>query len=183
MKFKFLFVVGLSIMSVSNAQLFKVSNQGNILSSVSLNHSCVLDDNSQLMWEAKLNTKGLQNSKNTYTWFDTKTGTENGDYSHNCNWTKGCNTQAYVNAINTAKLCKQNNWRLPTEDELRTLLVYSDDDLLIDKNFFQHTQLKSYWSSDQQNTDIAIDVPFFYGGSKSSDKSFDSYVRLVRDVN
>jgi hypothetical protein len=33
------------------------------------------------------------------------------------------------------------------------------------------------------NTQIAVDVPFFYGGSKSSDKSFDAYIRLVTDAN
>jgi len=43
--------------------------------------------------------------------------------------------------------------------------------------------LKSYWSSNQLSNNIAIDVPFYYGGSQSSDKSFDAYVRLVSDAN
>ncbi len=183
MKFRILFIIGLSIMSASNAQLFKVSDQGSILKNTSTDHRCVLDDQSKLVWEVKLNTKGLQDTQNTYTWFDGKTGIENGDYSHNCHWTEFCNTQAYVKAINAVNLCKQVNWRLPTEAELRTLLVYSDNDLLINQDYFQNTQLKSYWSSKQQSADIAIDVPFFYGGSKSADKSFDAYVRLVSDVN
>ncbi|CAC9590105.1 hypothetical protein [uncultured Gammaproteobacteria bacterium] len=183
MKFKFLFVVSLLTMSTSNAQLFKVSDQGSILTSTSLEHRCVLDDQSKLVWEVKLNTKGLQNTQNTYTWFDGKTGVENGDYSHNCHWAEACNTQAYTKAVNSVKLCKQVNWRLPTESELRTLLIYGDNDLLINQDFFNRTQLKSYWSSDQQSADIAIDVPFFYGGSKSADKSFDAYVRLVSDAN
>ncbi|SMN15947.1 Glutamate synthase [NADPH] large chain [uncultured Candidatus Thioglobus sp.] len=183
MKLKFLFVIGFLIMSTSNAQLFKVSDQGSILTSTSLEHRCILDDQSKLVWEVKLNTKGLQNTQNTYTWFDGKIGVENGDYSHNCHWAKSCNTQAYVKAVNDVKLCKQANWRLPTEVELRALLVYGDNDLLINQKFFINTQLKSYWSSDQQSADIAIDVPFFYGGSKSADKSFDAYVRLVSDAN
>jgi hypothetical protein len=62
-------------------------------------------------------------------------------------------------------------------------MLYGDEDLLINQQFFPNTQLKSYWSSDQLNDDIAIDVPFFYGGSKSADKSFDAYVRLVTNAN
>jgi hypothetical protein len=170
-------------MSTASAQLFKISNQGGILNGSSSEFRCVLDDQSKLVWEVKLNTKGLQNKQNTYTWFNGQSGTSNGDYSHNCHWTQECNTQAYVDAIKNSKLCKQKKWRLPTESELRTLLVYGDEDLLINQDFFKNTQLKSYWSSDQVNSDIAIDVPFFYGGSKGSDKSFDAYVRLVSDAN
>ncbi|MCH9746067.1 MAG: DUF1566 domain-containing protein [Proteobacteria bacterium] len=180
---RLLFSILISIASVANAKLFKVSDRGLILSNTSADHRCVLDDRSKLVWEVKLNAKGLQNTQNTYTWFDKKTGTQNGDYSHNCHWAESCNTQAYVQAINAIKLCKQKDWRLPTQAELKTLLVFGDNDLLIDQQFFPNTQLKSYWSSNQLSNSIAIDVPFYYGGSQSSDKSFDAYVRLVSDAN
>ena len=183
MKHKLLAIFLILAAPVASAQLFKASNQGAILDESSQDHRCVLDDQSKLVWEVKLDQTGLQNTLNTYTWFDGKTGTQNGDYSHNCHWTKLCNTQAYVKAINSLQLCQQTQWRLPTEAELRTLLVYGDNDLLINQSFFNNTQLKSYWSSDQLDGDIAIDVPFFYGGSKSADKSFDAYVRLVSDAH
>ncbi len=166
----------------ANAQLIKVSAQGNILESESKNHRCVLDQQSKLVWEVKLNDKGLQNTDNTYTWFDGKSGTDNGNYSRHCHWGKNCNTQAFINALNTTKLCKQSTWRLPSESELRTLLIYGDNDLLINPYFFPNTKRKSYWSADEQDVNIAIDVPFFYGGSKSSDKSFDAYIRAVSDA-
>ena len=169
--------------SMVNAKLFKLSDRGLILSNTSVEHRCVLDDQSKLVWEVKLSAKGLQNTQNTYTWFDGKTGTKNGDYSHNCHWAESCNTQAYVQAIGGINLCQQTKWRLPTQAELKTLLVYGDNDLLIDQQFFPNTQLKSYWSSNQLNDHIAVDVPFYYGGSESSDKSFDAYVRLVSDAN
>ena len=183
MKLNILFLILTLITSVASAQLFKVSDQGAILNNTSSKHRCVLDDQSKLVWEVKLAAKGLQNTQNTYTWFDGHSGVQNGDYSHNCHWAEQCNTQAYVESINKINLCKQSTWHLPTEAELKTLLVYGDEDLLINQDFFPKTQLKSYWSSDQLNTHIAIDVPFFYGGSKSSDKSFDAYVRLVSDAN
>ncbi len=183
MSTKFLFLFTALITTVANAQLVKLSNQGAILNSASVEQRCVLDANSKLIWEVKLTPKGLQNAKNVYTWFDGKTGTRNGEYSHQCDWGKECNTSAYVKAINAIKLCQQTNWRLPTEAELKTLLLYGDEDLLINQKFFPNTQLKSYWSSSQLNKNIAIDVPFFYGGSQSSDKTFDAHVRLVTDVN
>ncbi|WP_238924435.1 DUF1566 domain-containing protein [Candidatus Vesicomyidisocius sp. SY067_SCS001] len=109
-------------------------------------------------------------------------GVSNGDYSHHCHWGKNCNTQAFINVLNIVKLCKQNTWQLPSESELRTLLFYGDNDLLINLLFFPNTKGQSYWSSDEQDINIAIDVPFFYCGSKSSDKSFDSYIQTVSNA-
>jgi hypothetical protein len=178
-----LFFVITLLVSNASAQLVKVSDRGQILDHKSTVQRCILDDKAKLVWEVKLVNKGLQNTQNTYTWFDGVTGEANGDYSQNCHWASACNTQAYVKAVNDIKLCQQSNWRLPSEAELRTLLVYGDEDLLINQAYFPNTQLKSYWSSNQVNTQIAVDVPFFYGGSKSSDKSFDAYIRLVTDAN
>ncbi len=177
-----LFII--TVLSINaHAQLIKVSEQGLILKSDDVTHRCVIDDESELVWEVKLLDKGLQNTQNTYTWFDGKSGVENGDYSHNCHWGESCNTQSYINGLNAEKLCQQATWRLPSEQELKTLLIYGDDELLINKHFFPNTQLKSYWSSSEQDDNIAIDVPFFYGGSKSSDKSFDAHIRAVSDAN
>tara|TARA_B100001079_G_C16290167_1_gene460595 strand:+ start:355 stop:906 length:552 start_codon:yes stop_codon:yes gene_type:complete len=166
----------------AGAELFKASDRGNILSKDANEFSCVLDSKTKLVWEVKSSKKGLQDKQNTYTWFDGDSGVENGKYSHNCNWGENCNTAAFVNAINNENVCKINSWRLPSEAELRTLIVYGDEDLLINTNFFPNTKLKSYWSSDQMDENIAIDVPFFYGGVKSSDKSFDAHIRLVSDA-
>ncbi|WP_053951973.1 DUF1566 domain-containing protein [Candidatus Thioglobus autotrophicus] len=183
MKLRLLFLILISLTGIANAQLFKVSDQGAILSNISTKQRCVLDDQSKLVWEIKLASKGLQNTQNTYTWFDGQSGVQNGDYSHNCHWADSCNTQEYIKAINTLKLCQQKKWRLPTQAELKTLLLYGDNDLLINQQFFPNTQLKSYWSSNELSRDIAIDVPFYYGGSQSADKSFDAYVRLVSDAH
>lgn len=169
--------------SNADAGFFKVTNSGAIVANNAKIFSCVVDDKTQLVWEVKHSTPGLQSAKNTYTWFDGKSGVENGEYSHNCHWGGNCNTRSFINALNIEKPCKISTWRLPNEAELNTLLVYGDDDLLINPIFFPNTQPKSYWSSDQKDASIAIDVPFFYGGTPSSDKSFDAYVRAVSNAN
>ncbi|TEU21339.1 MAG: DUF1566 domain-containing protein, partial [Gammaproteobacteria bacterium] len=167
-----------------NAKLIKVSNEGALLANDAKQWFCVVDHKSQLMWEVKVSAEGLQNTQNTYTWFDGKSGVENGEYSRNCQWKKGCNTQAFIQALSASQLCQTSNWRLPSESELTALLVYNDDNPLINLDYFPNTQPKPYWTSMSHghNDDVAIDVPFFYGGTNGSDKSFDSYIRAVSDV-
>jgi hypothetical protein len=145
--------------------------------------ACVLDKKNQLLWEVKTQRSGLHNGRNRYTWFDGETGVKNGENSHSCNWGANCNTQAYLKILNNIKFCNRNNWRLPSEQELESLLKYSDNNPLIDTDFFPNTQSKSYWSADIINQEVAIDVPFFYGGGRGSDKSFNAYIRAVSDEN
>jgi len=170
--------------TVISAKLVKVSKEDVLLADNAQQWSCVVDDKSQLMWEVKIDTDGLQSAQNTYTWFDGNSGVDNGEYSHNCQWGGGCNTQAFIKKLNKSHLCHSSNWRLPSESELTTLLVYNDDNPLINLNYFPNTQPKPYWTSMSHghNNDVAVDVPFFYGGTNGSDKSFDSYIRAVRDV-
>lgn len=167
-----------------NAKLIKISNTGTQLQDSFTPWSCVIDNKAKLMWEVKVSKKGLQDAQNTYTWFDGGSGVENGEYSRNCQWSEGCNTQAFIQALNQKNLCQSSNWRLPSESELMSLLVYNDDNPLINLNYFPNTQPKPYWTSmsHEHNDDVAIDVPFFYGGTNGSDKSFDSYIRAVSDV-
>ena len=168
----------------AHAELIKVSDSGVQLDNSASTWSCVIDDKTGLMWEVKTRQKGLQNTDNTFTWFDGNSGVENGDYSRNCHWSEQCNTQNYISALNETTLCQADNWRLPKVAELNSLLVYNDDNPLINQAFFPNTQAKSYWSSTTHPTQssVALDVAFFYGGTNGSDKSFDSYIRGVSDV-
>ena len=179
-------LISLLVMSLSfalEAKLYKVSDRGDILPDSAPEFACVLDDKSKLLWEVKTTQTGLQHQHNTYTWFDGKTGVDNGQYSRHCHWGEACNTQRYISALNQAKRCQQNNWRLPGARELKTLLNYGDDHLLIDTSFFPQTQAASYWSADEIDAEIAVDVPFFYGGVGSSDKLFDAHIRAVSSVD
>lgn len=178
-----LFLMVFLLNTGANATLIKAANTGVLLPDNAPQWACVFDDKTQLMWEVKRSTQGLQNSQHTYTWFDGKSGTENGEYSRNCHQKHTCNTQAFIRSLNAQTLCQADNWRLPNADELGSLLRYRDYDPLIDDAYFPNTRPGLYWSSSSlNNTDAALDVAFFYGGTSGSDKSFDSYVRAVRDV-
>ena len=104
-----------------------MSDDGEIIALDSENWSCILDNNSSLVWEVKSEEKGVQYALNTYTWFDGESGRDNGTFSKNCYWGKNCNTLSFVDDINKAELCGYSNWRLPTRDELNSLFVKTQD--------------------------------------------------------
>ena len=186
MKNALLFSLFMSISLSINADFLKMSNDAEILDMESSEWSCVLDNKSSLVWEVKSENEGIQYALNTYTWFDGVGGRENGTFSKNCYWGKSCNTQSYIEDINEAQLCTYSDWRLPTRDELKSIVdYYGDSDILIDLLLFPNTQKDTYWTSmsAKDNPSLAYEIPFFFGGSVVRDKTIDTFVRLVRSAD
>ena len=186
MKNVLLFSLFMSISLSINADFLKMSNDAEILELESSEWSCVLDNKSSLVWEVKSESEGIQYALNTYTWFDGVSGRENGTFSKNCYWGKGCNTKTYIEDINEAELCTYSDWRLPTRDELKSIVdYYGDSDILIDSLLFPNTQMDTYWTSmsAKDNPSLAYEIPFFFGGSVVRDKTIDTFVRLVRSAD
>lgn len=173
-----------SISAIADMQ--KMSSAGEIIPQDSEKWSCVVDNNNSLIWEVKSDKKGVQYAMNTYTWFDGDSGRDNGTFTKNCYWGKNCNTQSFIKDVNKSQLCGFSDWRLPTRDELNSIVdYYGEGDLLIDTDFFPNTQMDSYWTavSVNSNPSMAFEVPFFYGGSMARDKTIDTFVRLVRSAD
>lgn len=72
-------------------------------------------------------------------------------------------------------------WRLPTKQELKSLVDYSRHSPVIDP-IFQNTASYSYWSSTTYapDTDKALAVYFYYGNGYAYSKTTTFYVRCVR---
>lgn len=152
---------------------------------------CVRDNVTGLIWETKTNTAGLHNSSNTYTWFNddaTNNGGANGVANGGSCTGSDCDTKAYVSAVNALNsnsgLCGANDWRLPSKEELQSIVHKGTVNPAIDTTFFPNTQSNYYWSASAYayvyNSDYAWIVYFNYGFESSSSKSYSRYARLVR---
>ena len=73
-------------------------------------------------------------------------------------------------------------WRLPTIEELETLVDDGRYNPSVTEGVFQHISSSYYWSSTTyaNNTNYAWVVYFYYGGSYSGAKTYGRYVRCVR---
>lgn len=175
--------------------------------------SCVLDNVTGLIWEVKTNDGGLRDKDWRYTWYnpdssqnggdagvgDTGVGTSNTGHdsgSDFCFTPSRCDTQKYIEDVNTTNLCGEtaNDWRLPNKEELLGIIAYYRKLPAVDGRFFpdtivQHryfpTVLIDYaqdWASESasKNAEKAWTVNFCCGSSSIEGKEATDYVRLIR---
>lgn len=171
----------------------KISNLGSVLPDNAMfgrsdnDWACTKDNKTGLTWEVKTNDDGLRDMLKTYTNFSAiETG-----------YGLGTNADLFVKAVNKQTLCGASNWRLPTIDELMSLVYCSDGKYDADGSctnwtevtkptintvYFPNTKDKWYWSSSPSAnlSSYAWYVYFSSGYSYSNYKGNDGFVRLVR---
>ncbi|MGB2427778.1 MAG: DUF1566 domain-containing protein, partial [Alteromonas sp.] len=157
---------------------------------------CVRDNVTGYVWEIKTAAAGLNATDNLYSWYQEEgnggfEGERNGPDTA-CTLTE-CNTSAYVTAINAAGLCGFFDWRLPTHDELLSIVHYGVvTSPYVDENYFPETgQLSQaplwYWTA-QPNADgvqeeeaqAAWAIDFASGVDNFLNKHNAARIRLVR---
>ena len=155
-------------------------------------HACVKDNVTGLIWEVKT-AGGLRPAASTYSWYD---GNYPSGYSYHgrvnggtCTTTGGCDTQSYVNYINSGNgLCGKTNWRMPTVRELQGIVHYgaAAGSPAIDPTYFPNTQSGSYWSGAPYGGNVenfaAWGVDFTKGAVFGGTQDLTGYVRLVSDT-
>ena len=179
---------------------------------------CVKDNVTGLTWEAKKDgDASLLNGKgDLFYWYDEReewnagvVGTNDADTTGNALYpdsgrhcagfddsdsTTFCNTQAFIKRMNATNegegYCGFNDWRLPTIEELNSLVDYGPPNnsnnrhqLAIDDTYFRWTQGSNYWTqtNDARLSSNAWSVRFDFGASYSDKKHTAYLVRLVRD--
>jgi chitinase len=160
--------------------------------------ACVRDNVTGLIWEVKTPTSdlGLHSSAHTYTWYlseveDDPTGTQTGTNA-SCSLTE-CNTTTFVEAVNSQGLCNFNDWRMPSHQELLSLVHFGRaTGPMLDDFYFPHTISSAsgavwYWTNqssadgaagEQSSTAWAVD--FNSGNDNFLAKSTAVNIRLVR---
>jgi hypothetical protein len=171
----------------------KLDASGNPLPASATSWSCVRDEVTGLVWEAKTDDGGLHHRDWTYTWYDPNPATNGGSVgtadpggggSDNCLDPARCDTHKYVADVNAAGLCGAADWRLPSRVELHSLADYSRQAPALDTGYFPDAWPTSqwFWSSSPvaHLADHAWGVHFFYGGDGAWERVGANSVRLVR---
>lgn len=104
---------------------------------------CVKDNATGLIWEGKP-LDGSRKWNNVYTNYDSttepqiKVGSGSAVAPTQTQIDAAANSIGYKNAVNASNLCGASNWRLPTKDELLTLVRAKS-------NVYPYTTIDNYW--------------------------------------
>jgi Protein of unknown function (DUF1566)/K319L-like, PKD domain len=160
---------------------------------------CVQDEVTGLMWEVKqggndiAGDEGLNDADDKYSWYNSDSSSNGGaagfadskgeqchayDAERSASY---CNTQAYVNRMNSAGWCGYADWRLPNRKELLSIIDYGNTKPMIDNGYFPSNAGLTWTASPFAIGDTsAWGVNFSHGNSYSLDKRNANQVRLVR---
>ncbi len=160
--------------------------------------ACVADGVTGLVWEVKspninnpVEDNDLHSDRWTYTWYNSSgvgdggdAGTENGG---SCFDSDNCDTEKYVAAVNAANYCGYSDWRLPTIDELHSIVDYSLQRMRHDPIFFPNLRLGTgsggrVWSSTPGAQSLGSAAAWTWNevGISRTPKQSEGQIRLVR---
>jgi hypothetical protein len=178
----------------------KISNTGSVLPDTAIlgtgtnDWACTKDNKTGLIWEVKTTDGGLRDWSQKYTnWFIGETG-----------YGQATNSDYLTSAVNKQTMCGASNWRLPTNDELKGLILCSDGQYTvlgkdtsgivctsntnvvqptINTTYFPNTQSFAFWTSSiiAGFSNNAWYVNSYGGQNATYSKASSYYVRLVHD--
>lgn len=169
----------------------KIDAQGRDLPSSASTWSCVRDNTTGLIWEGKTTDNGLHDSQHTYTWYNADDASNGGRVGMPgdpgdtiCRGVAGgCDTEKFVYAVNASGWCGFRDWRMPSIEELGSIVNYGRSMPAIDQAVFPNMpQPAGFWSATPfaPEPSFAWIVVFDEGIITHCVKSWAYHVRLVR---
>ena len=169
----------------------KISNSGGVLpasavlGSGSNDWACTRDNVTGLIWEVKT-VGGLRDKNHSYSWLSSDftnnggtIGTINGGV---CSTAGRCDTEKFVQDVNTAGLCGLKDWRIPNLHELESIVNYGSLNPAIDYVFFPNTPIppgSKFWSSAPTRGGGAWYVDFWLPATTGALSTSANRVRVV----
>lgn len=148
--------------------------------------SCVTDHVTGLTWEIKSNdATSMRHNDLTLSWYNADAEENGGDAGERgvtqCNGLVTCDTMAYLEALNTERLCGRSSWRLPQVTELLSIADQSQINPPLDTAYFPHASYNAHWTSQTVATDPsqAWYVYFTAAGNGSINKTGRAHIRAV----
>ena len=94
------------------------------------------------------------------------------------NWNEA---QEYIAALNEMRYLARTDWRLPSREELRSIVVYDDTQPAVDRSAFNSAAADFYWSGtpSKQDGNLAWGIYFGYGCAICYPKTRRSHFRAV----
>ncbi|WP_158967573.1 DUF1566 domain-containing protein [Paraglaciecola sp. L3A3] len=161
--------------------------------------SCIRDNITGLVWEVKtaFDSAGLHTSSSTVSWYEESEDEDlylGDELGANASCTLAlCNTSAYITAVNTQGLCNFRDWRLPTHEELLSIVHFGKTSSpTVDELYFPYTTTSLgspvwYWTQDSSADGMselgaqnAWAIDFTSGNDNFLNKSTAAHIRLVR---
>jgi len=165
--------------TINPPSYIKMDSQGNYLPDGAASWAMVRDSVTGLVWEIKTDDGSIHDRDNTYTWCDTNPDTNGGD-AGTCG--DGTDTGFLLSALNTENFGGSADWRLPTQEELRSIADYGRIQPAVTEDYFPRMHAADYWSSTTlaDDTSDAWCMRFTDGVDYSGEKPDRKYVRAVR---
>lgn len=135
---------------ITSYRFTKINDIGQDLPDNTTSWSSVRDRMSGLIWEVKQNrddTTDYDNphdADNLYTWYDSNSETNGGDAGSDGD---GTDTEDLINQLNEEIFGGFADWRMPTCDELKTILDPQRFNPAINTDYFPETVPWYYWAS------------------------------------